>query len=193
MTELVLTPAACYPVYPEIASRGTLAPGGVTVDAGSAYVFRNEPSGDPARMQMFHQREIVRIGEPETVVSWRELWRERASALLRGIGLDAQFALATDPFFGRAGRMLAASQREQELKFEVVVPIAGPEPTAVASFNYHQDHFTAAYGIEFANGAPVHTACLGFGVERITLALFRAHGLDSQAWPAEVRSRLWAA
>jgi seryl-tRNA synthetase len=193
MTELVLTPAACYPVYPEIASRGPLAPGGATVDAGSAYVFRNEPSGDPARMQMFHQREIVRIGEPETVVSWRELWRERATSLLRGIGLDANFAVATDPFFGRAGRMLAASQREQELKFEVVVPIAGPEPTAVASFNYHQDHFTAAYGIAFASGAPVHTACLGFGVERITLALFRAHGLDSHAWPTEVRSQLWAA
>jgi seryl-tRNA synthetase len=193
MTELVLTPAACYPVYPQIASRGKLAPGGVTVDAGAGYVFRHEPSGDPARMQMFHQREIVRIGEPDTVLAWRNLWRERAIALLRDVGLDAQFAVATDPFFGRAGRMLAASQREQELKFEVVVPIAGPEPTAVASFNYHQDHFTAAYGIEFEGGAVAHTACLGFGVERITLALFRAHGLDRQAWPDQVRSRLSAA
>ncbi len=193
MTELVLTPAACYPVYPQIASRGKLAPGGVTVDAGAAYVFRHEPSGDPARMQMFHQREIVRIGEPDTVVAWRNLWRERAISLLRDVGLDAQFAVASDPFFGRAGRMLAASQREQELKFEVVVPIAGTEPTAVASFNYHQDHFTAAYGIEFADGAVAHTACLGFGVERITLALFRAHGLDSQTWPLPVRSRLGVA
>jgi seryl-tRNA synthetase len=193
MTELVLTPAACYPVYPQIASRGKLAPGGVTVDAGSAYVFRHEPSGDPARMQMFHQREIVRIGAPDAVVAWRNLWRERAISLLRGVGLDAEFAVASDPFFGRAGRMLAASQREQELKFEVVVPIAGPEPTAVASFNYHQDHFTTAYRIEFAGGAVAHTACLGFGVERITLALFRAHGLDSQTWPLQVRSQLWAA
>lgn len=192
MTELVLTPAACYPVYPQIASRGKLAAGGVTVDAGAGYVFRHEPSGDPARMQMFHQREIVRIGEPETVLAWRNLWRERAVSLLRDVGLDAQFAVATDPFFGRAGRMLAASQREQELKFEVVVPIAGPEPTAVASFNYHQDHFTAAYGIEFESGAIAHTACLGFGVERITLALFRAHGLDRHTWPAQVHSRLWA-
>jgi len=192
MTELVLTPAACYPVYPEIASRGKLAAGGVTVDAGSAYVFRHEPSGDPARMQMFHQREIVRIGEPETVIAWRDLWRERAMSLLRQVGLDASFAVATDPFFGRAGRMLAASQREQELKFEVVVQIAGPEPTAVASFNYHQDHFTSAYGIELANGTEAHTACLGFGVERITLALFRAHGLDLETWPTEVRSKLWA-
>jgi seryl-tRNA synthetase len=193
MTELVLTPAACYPVYPQIAARGKLASGGVTVDAGAGYVFRHEPSGDPARMQMFHQREIVRIGEPDTVLAWRNLWRERAIALLRDVGLDARFAVATDPFFGRAGRMLAASQREQELKFEVVVPIAGPEPTAVASFNYHQDHFTAAYSIEFDDGTVAHTACLGFGVERITLALFHAHGLDRQTWPDQVRSRLSAA
>ncbi|HST32214.1 MAG TPA: amino acid--[acyl-carrier-protein] ligase [Solirubrobacteraceae bacterium] len=191
MTDLVLTPAACYPVYPAIAARGRLAPGGVTVDAGSAYVFRHEPSGDPARMQMFHQREIVRIGEPEQVADWRERWRNRAVEMLRGIGLDAKLDVATDPFFGRSGRMLAASQREQELKFEVSVPIAGPEPTAVASFNYHQDHFAAAYGIEMADGSGAHTACLGFGLERITLALFRAHGLEVAAWPGPTRSELW--
>jgi seryl-tRNA synthetase len=191
MTDLVLTPAACYPVYPAIAARGRLAPGGVTVDAGSAYVFRREPSGDPARMQMFHQREIVRIGEPEQVADWRERWRNRAVEMLRGIGLDAKLDVATDPFFGRSGRMLAASQREQELKFEVSVPIAGPEPTAVASFNYHQDHFAAAYEIEMADGSGAHTACLGFGLERITLALFRAHGLEVAAWPEQTRSELW--
>jgi seryl-tRNA synthetase len=191
MTDLVLTPAACYPVYPAIAARGKLPVGGVTVDAGGAYVFRNEPSGDPARLRMFHQREIVRIGEPEAVASWRDAWRDRAVALLRRIGLDARFDVATDPFFGRSGRMMAASQREQELKFEVVVPIAGPEPTAVASFNYHQDHFASAYGIELADGTGAHTACLGFGLERISLALFRAHGLDPEAWPAEVRGELW--
>jgi len=191
MTDLVLTPAACYPVYPAIAARGRLAPGGVTVDAGSAYVFRHEPSGDPARMQMFHQREIVRIGEPEQVADWRERWRNRAVEMLRGIELDAKLDVATDPFFGRSGRMLAASQREQELKFEVSVTIAGPEPTAVASFNYHQDHFAAAYGIETADGSGAHTACLGFGLERITLALFRAHGLEVAAWPEQTRSELW--
>jgi seryl-tRNA synthetase len=190
MTDLVLTPAACYPVYPAIASRGPLAPGGVTVDAGSAYVFRNEPAGDPARMQMFHQREIVRIGEPESVLAWRDLWRTRTVELLGAIGLDPVMDVASDPFFGRSGRMLAASQREQELKFEALVQIAGPEPTAVASFNYHQDHFASAYGIELADGSAAHTACLGFGVERIALALLRAHGLEPDRWPAEVRSEL---
>jgi seryl-tRNA synthetase len=191
MTDLVLTPAACYPVYPAIAARGRLAPGGATIDAGGAYVFRHEPSGDPARLQMFHQREIVRIGEPETVQAWRETWRNRAVELLEGIGLSVELELASDPFFGRSGRMLAASQREQQLKFEVVTEITDPEPTAVASFNYHQDHFASAYGLELADGSGAHTACLGFGLERITVALLREHGLDPRAWPAEVRDRLW--
>jgi seryl-tRNA synthetase len=191
MTDLVLTPAACYPVYPAIAARGPLAPGGVTVDAGGAYVFRHEPSGDPARLQMFHQREIVRIGEPDVVRAWREAWRERALTLLGSLGLDVELDVASDPFFGRSGRMLAASQREQQLKFEVLTPIAGPERTAVASFNYHQDHFASAYGLELADGSCAHTACLGFGLERIAIALFRTHGFEISAWPDEVRDRLW--
>jgi seryl-tRNA synthetase len=192
MTDLVLKPAACYPVYPAVAARGPLAPGGVMVDAGGTYVFRHEPSGDPARLQAFHQREIVRIGEPETVVEWRDRWRDRSLELLRSVGLDATTDVASDPFFGRAGRLLARSQRSQELKFEVVVPIAGPEPTAVASFNYHQDHFSSVYGLEMGgDGDPTaHTACLGFGLERITLALVREHGLDQERWPAAVREEL---
>lgn len=190
MTDLVLTPAACYPVYPAIAARGPLGAGGITVDAGGSYVFRHEPSGDPARLQMFHQREIVRIGEPETVAAWRDAWRDRSVQLLRAAGLDARFDVANDPFFGRSGRLLARSQRAQALKFEVLVQIAGPEPTAVASFNYHQDHFSSTYGIEMDGGGPAHTACLGFGLERITLALLRTHGLDVDAWPAAVREEL---
>jgi seryl-tRNA synthetase len=190
MSDLVLLPAACYPIYPAIASRGPLQPGGLTVDGGGAYVFRQEPSGDPARLQMFHQREIVRLGEPETVVAWRDTWRDRAVDLLDGIGLAPAVDIAADPFFGRQGRMLAASQREQALKFEVLVHIAGPEPTAVASFNYHHDHFAATYGLRLAGGGIAHTACLGFGLERISLALFCTHGLDASRWPSAVRTEL---
>jgi seryl-tRNA synthetase len=193
MTDLVLSPAACYPVYPAIAARGSLPAGGVTIDAGGSYVFRHEPSGDPARLQMFHQREIVRIGEPEAVRAWRERWQDRALELLRAIGLEPRLEIATDPFFGRSGRMLAASQREQHLKFEILTAIAEPEPTAVASFNYHQDHFASAYGITLADGAHAHTACLGFGLERITVALLRTHGFEPKDWPAAVRGELWPA
>jgi seryl-tRNA synthetase len=191
MTDLTLMPAACYPVYPAIAARGPLPSGGVFVDAGGSWVFRHEPSHDPARRQMFHQHELVRIGEPEVVFEWRDEWAQRGLDLLRDLGLDAELDNANDPFFGRRGRMLATNQREQALKLELLVQIAGPEPTALASFNHHRDHFGGTYGIELADGRTAHTACLGFGHERIVLALLRTHGFDPDAWPGEVREKLW--
>jgi seryl-tRNA synthetase len=190
-TDLVLLPAACYPVYPEVARRGPLPADGATVDTGSVWVFRNEPSNDPARLQSFHMYEIVRIASPDAVAEFRNTWLARVTELFGRLGVDAQVENAADPFFGRVGRMLAANQRSQELKFELVAQIGGPEPTAIASFNYHQDHFTQVYGLQLPGGEVAHTGCIGIGVERCSLALFRAHGLDVDGWPKEVRSELW--
>lgn len=189
-TDLVLVPAACYPAYPAVAARGDIPEGGVSLDLGGSYVFRNEPSSDPARMQMFHQRELVRFGAPDLVADWRQRWCDRAVELLRELGLDARAEVASDPFFGRSGRMLARSQRSQALKLEVVVPIGGQEPTAVASFNCHREHFSGLYGIGCSDRGPVHTACVGFGLERIALAMLYEHGCDPQAWPADLRVQL---
>jgi seryl-tRNA synthetase len=189
MSEMVLTPAACYPLYPAVAARGPLPAGGLTLDTGDAYVFRREPSDDPARLQIFHMREIVRIGDAETVTQWRLGWRSRAEDLLRSLGLELEMDIANDPFFGRTGRLLAAQQRDQELKWELLSPVAG-NPTAIASSNYHQDHMGHTYGLQTADGEPGHTGCMAFGEERVTLALFSAHGLDVRDWPAEVRSQL---
>ncbi len=190
MTDVALMPAACYPVYPAIAARTPLPTEGVFVEAGGAWVFRHEPSMDPARRQMFRQHELVRIGAPDDVRQWREEWAAHGLALLRGLGLAAELDTATDPFFGRRGRLLARSQRDQALKLEIVAPIAGPAPTALASFNAHHDHFTAIYAITLQGGGPAHSACLGFGHERIVLALLRTHGLAPAQWPADVRERL---
>jgi len=190
-TELTLMPAACYPVYPAIARRGTLPAGGAFIDAGGAWVFRHEPSHDPARRQIFHQHELVRIGEPDAVLEWRDEWAQRGLDLLRSFGLEADLDIANDPFFGRRGRMLATNQRQERLKLELLVQIAGPEPTACASFNHHRDHFAGTYGLTLSTGEVAHTACLGFGHERIVLALLRTHGLDPEAWPAKVRVQLW--
>jgi seryl-tRNA synthetase len=191
MTELTLMPAACYPVYPAIAARGPLAEGGVFVDAGGAWVFRHEPSDDPARRQIFHQHELVRIGEPDVVLAWRDDWAQRGLSLLRSLGLAAELDVANDPFFGRRGKMLASNQRDAGLKLELLVQIAGPEPTALASFNHHREHFGAEFGIELSDGTTAHTACLGFGHERIVLALLRTHGLEPDSWPAAIRAELW--
>jgi seryl-tRNA synthetase len=190
MTDVVLTPAACYPVYPALSLRGHLPSGGLTLDLGGSYVFRNEPSADPARLQVFHQREMVRVGHPDQVLRWRELWMSRAQTIFEWLELDAILDLASDPFFGRGGKLLANSQRAQSLKFEILVPITSSDRTAVASFNYHQEHFGSAFGIQLHDGSIANTACLGFGLERVTLALFSKHGLDTRAWPAAVLARL---
>ncbi len=191
MTDVALTPAACYPAYPALALRGPLPIEGVTLDLGGCYVFRNEPSGDPARLQVFHQREMVRVGSSGQVLAWRRLWMERAETIFDRLNLDAKLDVASDPFFGRGGRLLANSQREQRLKFEILVPIASNEPTAVSSFNYHQEHFGSAFGIRLHDGTTASSACLGFGLERITLALFRKHGLNTASWPPGITQVLW--
>jgi seryl-tRNA synthetase len=191
MTDLVLVPAACYPAYPAIARRGPLPEDGVTLDLGGCYVFRHEPSADPSRLQVFHQRELVRMGDADEVLAWRETWLQRAKQIFEQTGLCATFDVASDSFFGRKGKLLANSQREQRLKFEARVPIASSEPTAVASFNFHQDHFGSAFEIRGQDGKIASSACVGFGLERITIALFRTHGMEVRNWPKSVRSRLW--
>jgi seryl-tRNA synthetase len=184
-TDIMLTPAACYPLYPT--ATGTLPKDGRTVDLRS-FVFRHEPSADPARMQIFRQREYVRLGTPEQALAHRKYWLERAEEMLRAVGLDVRPEVANDPFFGRGGKMMAAAQKEQDLKFELLVPVASTEKrTAVASCNYHLDHFGHAFAIRTADGKPAHSACVGFGLERIALAMFRAHGFDPARWPAGVK------
>lgn len=187
-TGVMLIPAACYPLYPT--ATGTLPPEGRLVDLRS-FVFRHEPSDDPARMQSFRQREFVRLGTPEQARAHRDEWLRRGEAILRSLGLDVAPVLANDPFFGRGGRVMAATQREQDLKYELVAPVAFARTlTAIASANYHLDHFGLAFDIRTADGQAAHTACIGFGLERVTLALFRRHGLDVRQWPAEVGERL---
>jgi seryl-tRNA synthetase len=187
-TGVVLAPAACYPVYPTLT--GTLPAAGRTVDVAS-YVYRHEPSDDPARMQMFRQREYVRIGTEAQCRSHADQWEERGLALLRALGLPAGLEEASDPFFGRAGRMMALNQRDQRLKVELVVPICSDDkPTACASCNYHQEHFGQAFDIRTADGAIAHSACVAFGLERIALALFKHHGFQTGNWPVAVRQRL---
>ena len=190
-TQVVMTPAACYPIYPTIARRGALPKDGHLVDVYS-YCFRHEPSLDPARMQLFRMREYVRIGTPQQVMDFRQQWLERGQKLIASLEVPLTIDVANDPFFGRAGKMLAVNQRDQNLKFELLIPITSVEkPTACLSFNYHQDHFGHLWHIKTADAQVAHTACVGFGMERVTLALFKHHGFDVKAWPKAVRDVLW--
>jgi seryl-tRNA synthetase len=188
-TGVVLNPAACYPVYPTFT--GTVPAEGRLVTMLN-WVYRHEPSNEPTRMQSFRVREFVRVGTPEQVVTWRDMWLQRGVDLLTSLGLPAKPDVASDPFFGRGGKILAMNQKEQKLKFEVLVPvISDVDHTAVCSFNFHQTHFGDTFEIKTPDGEVANTACLGFGLERVVMALFRTHGFDVLQWPANVRQQLW--
>jgi len=186
----VLTPASCYPIYPIAAVRGRAPVEGWTFDVGCE-CFRREPSRDLDRMQSFRMREYVRIGAPDQIDAFREDWINKAKSLADQLGLSYQIEVANDPFFGRGGQYLVASQRSQNLKFELLVPILSEDKkTACMSFNYHQDHFGTTWGIDLHDGQPAHTGCVAFGMDRLTLALFAQHGLEPRAWPREIRALL---
>ena len=189
-TDLALTPACCYPVYPM--ATGRLPEAGRVFQLRN-YIFRHEPSVDPMRMVAFRQREHVCLGTPEQVLLWRERWFQRVPKLFAEIGIDVSTDVANDPFFGRGGRLMAAAQLEQELKFEFCVPVYGDEhATACSSLNYHEEHFGELFDIEIADTRRAHSACIGFGVERCAVALFAKHGMNVDAWPSAVKSRLWS-
>jgi seryl-tRNA synthetase len=189
-SDLVLSPAACYPVYPIVAARGELPAGGVQFDI-EADVFRHEPSISLDRLQSFRMREFVRIGSPQEIVDFRESWMARAPALADDLGLPYTLDVANDPFFGRVGQVMAVSQRQQALKFELLIPYyPQASPTACMSFNYHREHFGQVWGIRDAKGELAHTSCVAFGIDRLAVAMFANHGVDLKKWPAQTRAAL---
>ena len=150
--------------------------------------FRREPSRDIDRLQSFRMREFVAIGAPDAATAFRESWMERAAGLRRLARPRYRIDPASDPFFGRGGQMVGRFQVEQALKFELLVPVRSAEkPTACMSFNYHRDHFGPTWDLQDADGEPAHTACVAFGMDRLAVALFAAHGTRT---PRNGRPRL---
>jgi seryl-tRNA synthetase len=189
-SDLVLAPAACYPVYPLAARRGAVPHDGLIFDVASD-CFRREPSRQVDRLQSFRMREFVFIGAPDAAAAFRDDWKARAGDFAASLGLTSRIDPASDPFFGRGGAMVGRFQVEQALKFELMIPVRSAEsPTACMSFNCHRDHFGQTWGLTSEDGATAHTACVAFGMDRLAAALFAAHGVDSKKWPGSVRETL---
>jgi seryl-tRNA synthetase len=189
-SDLVLAPAACYPVYPIAAARGVVPDDGYIFDV-AADCFRHEPSRRVDRFQSFRMREYVRIGTPAQIAAFRDPWVERAKAIADALGLSHRIDVANDPFFGRVGALMASQQREDALKFELVVPVRSAEsPTACMSFNYHKEHFGEVWDLRGRSGEILHTGCVAFGMDRLAVALFVIHGARIADWPASVRAAL---
>ena len=146
-------------------------------------------------MQSFRVREFVRAGTPDDGRRVaRHVARSAASSCSTSLGLPAKSDVASDPFFGRGGKMLADGQKEQKLKFEVLVPVIsrGEADRGAARSTTTRSTSATSFDIRTADGEVAHTACLGFGLERVVMALFKTHGFDpDELAAARCARRLW--
>ncbi|MGW5400944.1 aminoacyl--tRNA ligase-related protein [Streptomyces sp. NPDC003952] len=182
LSDVALLPAACYHLYPQLTEAEFTEP---AVFDLTGHCYRHERTSEPGRMRSFRMHELIRVDKPESVLGWRDGWIERAAEWLRTLGLAVDVVPANDPFFGAAGRMMGTMQREEQLKWELVVEVADGLSQAVVSCNCHKDHFSTEFAFRMADGE-AHTSCVAFGLERIALAVLHKHGADRRHWPAEL-------
>lgn len=186
ISDLVLLPAACYPVYASLEGVTLSEPAKFAVEATC---FRQELTSEPGRLRSFRMVELVTVATEEYCLQWRAHWLQRVADWLAAMSLQVTIELADDPFFGPGRKLYQAAQRAQELKFELKVAVAEDLVQAVASANFHKDHFGETFDIA-ADGELANTSCMAFGLERIALALINVHGPALAEWPAEVQGLL---
>jgi seryl-tRNA synthetase len=152
--------------------------------------FRAEASTELGRFRSFRMREFVYFGDIDATTAWRDRRADVAIELFASLGMKAEKELANDPFFRPLKRVMAPSQLEQELKYEVVVPITADRRIAIASANLHKDHLCHRFEIHGEDGEIATSTCAAFGLERIVLALIAHHGISPEGWPDPVTSAL---
>ncbi len=152
-------------------------------------VFRNESSteGRLDRLTAYTMREIVMIGDEAFVMAHREALLCEIQDLVQGLDLHCRIEAADDPFFSNDALQKNSYQNISRLKYEVLVKLFNEQHIAVASINLHQDYFSRSYDYVSADGNRPISACVGFGYERLTYALFCRHGAELATWPEAVR------
>lgn len=185
----LLSPAVCYHLYFSLADK-TL-PGGQLAATAVGHCYRYESTNlvSLERLWNFSLREVIFVGPKDFVLSNRDEARERMKASFEEFGMAYRVESATDPFFVGEFRKQTAFQSAFQLKYEVraSLPFKG-STLAVGSYNYHQDFFGRNLNITLHDGSAAHTACVGFGLERMAYAFLAQFGFDRSKWPQAVQA-----
>jgi len=162
LADWFLSPAVCYHTYAALAGC-TLDPGVMLTARG--HCFRNEEPAAlaPGRRQVeFQMREVVLVGGPAWIEERLAVLQPGVERLGRACGLEGAWQPANDPFFLPRARGKAQMQRLLGTKIEWCLP----DGLALASINRHRDFFGDRFAIRDASGAPAHSACVAFGLDR---------------------------
>jgi seryl-tRNA synthetase len=172
----VLTPAACYHVYVDLAERELSEFRTVTT---RATCFRREAHYAPLERQWsFGMREVVGIGAAEDVKAFLARGRLRVAHFVEDLGLSIEWLAATDPFFDASRNPKFLAQKLDPVKTEMV----HRGRLAIGSINFHRNFFGDTFAIDH-RGEPAFSGCIAFGLERWIRAILDTHGPDAAAWP----------
>jgi seryl-tRNA synthetase len=185
---LILSPAVCYHYWRGAGERERGAALDVGTATGRCYRFEAPGLLGPERLREFTMWELFAVGEADHIETLRLRCLEYVKDLLVRLDLVGRVATASDPFFADVYARTRMFQVNMRLKHELQLwlPHKGHD-VAVASVNDHRDFFTNAFGMT-AQGRPLHSCCMAFGLERIALAALSQHGLDARKWPPAMAS-----
>jgi hypothetical protein len=175
-----LSPAACLPLYPVLGRTGLKDR---SVFTSRCDVFRWEGGVFPhehdplSRLWEYHVREIVFFGSEPDIQKWQSRYLAFLKWLGTGLNLPCELTTASDTFFHPESVNLAIYQLIHESKLEFRTRFE-KSALAVSSFNFHAKHFTHAFHIE-PGREDLNSACIGFGLERISYAFVAAMETDS--------------
>ena len=185
-----LTPALCYHVYHMYENQTIPAGGTVHGVFGKCFRYESTNMMDLRRLWDFSMREVVFIGGRTEVLTARDQSIESMAAILEDHRIAAEIRTASDPFFVAPDATAKTYfQLTSEAKFEVAAYLAHGERLAISSHNYHSDFFGRVFAVNVANdGGPMHSVCIGFGLERWVYAFLQQHGTDPSRWPDAMRN-----
>jgi hypothetical protein len=184
----LLSPAVCYHLYFSLADKPL--PGGQLTATAVGHCYRYESTNliSLERLWNFSLREVIFVGSKDFVLANRDEARKRMQDSFAEFGIAYRVESATDPFFVGEFRKQTAFQSAFQLKFEIRASLPFKNSTlAVGSYNYHQDFFGRNLNITLPDGSAAHTACVGFGLERMAYAFLAQFGFDQKNWPEAVR------
>lgn len=184
----LLSPAVCYHLYFSLADKPL--PGGQLAATAVGHCYRYESTNliSLERLWNFSLREVIFVGSKDFVLANRDEARVRMQDAFAEFGMAYRVESATDPFFVGEFRKQTAFQSAFQLKFEIRASLPFKDSTlAVGSYNYHQDFFGRNLNISLPDGSAAHTACVGFGLERMAYAFLAQFGFDRRNWPEAVR------
>jgi seryl-tRNA synthetase len=172
----VLPSAACYSAYLDLSGTRLDGPHRITT---VATCFRREDHYDGLRRLLgFTMREVVCVGDRDTVLAHIASFKQRIADFTQRLGLPLEVQPATDPFFEQD----SARNLMQKL-FPVKEEFVHGGSMAIASVNFHRNFFGERCGITLADGSPAFTSCVAFGLERWLAALGERFGADRDNLP----------